>query len=205
MLSNILLLIGAALNGIGGPTDFHDDALQAASGDQGFITTAVTPIEVVAREGRELRRYRPHSFVPIELPAIEIERHRDRTVTLLLIWRSRPAERHKIPETIWRELTALDHVVFARQTHEPFPVQKDVSRVVACHGESADFEAATAGRVRTVSASECFSVIERLDAARLAAIGIFVKAAATTRPGCTYDGSKLASILMKCFPPTVTD
>lgn len=93
-------------------------AQNAASRRQQFIAAGLTPIQEVARSGREVRRLHVSVWLPGRPPTMEIERHHDDRVTLVLAWKDKPAERHAIAASIWKELTAFDAAVHAPETYD---------------------------------------------------------------------------------------
>lgn len=174
-------------------------AENAAFRRQQFIAAGLMPIEEAARSGRNVRRLQVSVWLPGRPPTMEIERHRDDQVTLLLTWNDKPAERHVIAASIWQELTALDAAVYAPETYDPKRIGKVPNGSAGCHGDTASFEANVDGQVRTAGAAQCFPRLESFNPAKLAVIRLFTQAAVKTRNDCVFDETKPADSFVQCF------
>lgn len=174
-------------------------AENAAFRRQQFIAAGLTPIEEAARSGRNVRRLQVSVWLPGRPPTLEIERHRDDRVTLLLTWNDRPAERHVISASIWREITALDAAVYAPETYDPKRIGQVPNGVASCHGDRASFEASIDGQVRTAGAGQCFPRLESFNPAKLAVIRLLTQAAVKTRKDCVFDETRSADSFVQCF------
>lgn len=130
---------------------------------------------------------------------MEIERHHDDRVTLVLAWKDKPAERHVIAASIWKELTALDAAVYAPETYDLKRIGRAPKGVVSCHGDRAGFESSIGGQVRTAGAAQCFPRLESFTPAKLAAIKLFTQAAVKTRNDCVFDEARPADSFVRCF------
>lgn len=202
MLFQLLLCIGALGQDATEAAFARATAMYVAERRATFIATGMKPIEEAAKERREVRRFRMWVFVPNAIPAMEIEKRRG-SVTLSLNWPGRPSARHSLPTSVWRELTALDELVFQQKNLD---FERFRERVLSaevpgsCHGDIADFEAAISGRVRSAGAGECTSALESFNPAKSAAAAIFARVAIATRRGCSIDGATPGNALIRCFP-----
>lgn len=166
---------------------------------QQFIAAGLMPIEEAARRRRNIRRLRLWVWLPANPPVMEIERHHNKKVTLLLTWRDKPSERHFIPASIWEELKSLDKDVFAPPAYDLKRIGIRPEGSVSCHGDIADFEASIGRQVRSAGAAQCFPRLESFDPAKLAAIKVFTQAAVASRNECQFDDARPADSFVKCF------
>ena len=174
-------------------------AENAAFRRQQFIAAGLMPIEEAARSGRNVRRLNVSVWLPGRPPTMEIERHRDDRVTLVLAWKDKPAERHVIAASVWKELTALDAAVYTPETYDLKRIGRAPNGIAGCHGDIASFEASIGGRVRTAGAAQCFPRLESFTPAKLAAIRLFTQAAAKTRNDCVFDEGRPTDSFVRCF------
>lgn len=199
MLLGTLFLVATANQDLTEPSFRRGIAENAAYRREQFIAAGLMPIEEVARKRRDVRRLLVSVWLPGSPPVMEIERHRNNSVTLILTWPHKRAARHSLPASVWKKLTALDDAVFARPPYDLSRIGRRPAGVVSCHGDTADFEASVKGRVQTAGAGQCFPRLESFDAAKLSAVAVFVRAAISTRPDCAMGDSAPADALVKCF------
>jgi len=147
-----------------------------------FVEAGLPPIEALAAERRQVRRLMVRVWLPGAPPAIEIERRRNGSVTLLLTRKGHPDQRHTLPRSAWSEITRFDRAVFERPRYAPR--SPGPPPYASCHGTSAYFEAADRGRVRTAGANQCADALVRFNAGQRAALAAFVRHALATQPAC---------------------
>jgi len=164
-----------------------------------FVEAGLPPIEAVAAERRQVRRLMARVWLPGAPPAMEIERRRNGSVTLLLTRKGYPDQRHNLPRSAWAEITRFDRAVFERPRYVPRP--PGPPPYASCHGTLAYFEAADRGRVRTAGANQCADALVRFNAGQRAALAAFVRHALATQPACKLPGPHELpeDALAKCF------
>ena len=196
-----LLTAGCAANG-GGADPILAQALasNAQFGRAKFIEKGLQPIEEAARAGRDVRRVLVSDFVPGDLPALELERMHDGSVTLAVARGGAVVQRIAVPAATWARLTALDAGVYAPPP--PRQVVPEEARSASCHGTGALFESAGNGRVRSASAHQCVGSVSPFNEARVEAMTMLVDLALAARPGCGRErGEAVGWPLSRCFAP----
>jgi hypothetical protein len=201
----LALLAASCATGAGGgaadPVVQAGLAANASFARERFVEKGLQAIEAAAREGREVRRLLVSAFVPGDLPAFELEKKRDGTVTLALARGGAVMQRIAVPAETWARLAALDAEVYA-----PPPPRAPVmaaNRTVSCHGTGAMFESASRGTVRSAGAHQCANAVSPFNAARREAMTILVDLALAARPGCgRKPGEDVDWPLSRCFAPT---
>ncbi|HEY0149127.1 MAG TPA: hypothetical protein VGB70_08975 [Allosphingosinicella sp.] len=165
-----------------------------------FIEKGLQPIEAAAREGRELRRVLVSAFVPGDLPALELERSPDGTVTLNIARAGVVEQRIAVAPETWKRIAALDDSVFeAPPPRVPTP---EGARSASCHGIGAFFESSSRGKVRQASARQCAGSVSPFNSARLQVMNTLVDLALAARPGCGREpGEEADWPLSRCFAP----
>ena len=173
-------------------------ASNAEFGRTRFIEKGLQPIEEAARDGREVRRILVRAWVPGDLPALELEKLPDGSVTLALARGGAVEKRVPVPAGTWARFAALDAGVYA-----PPPPRAPVSesaRSASCHGTGALFESASGGVVRSASADQCVNASSPFNEARRETMNTLVDLALAAQPGCERKlDESMEWLLSRCF------
>lgn len=118
------------------------------------------PLHVAATQGRNVRRIAfadPYRMLPE--PAMEVERHKDGSVTLTMVGERVPHPPVRLAASEWRAITSWDDTVFARAVYQPWDPSADGPPRPGvpgfCHAWSAVAGATIEGDARSGSWSGC--------------------------------------------------
>lgn len=138
-----------------------------------FVEAGMPSIDDLAAAGRQVRRFWLRGPYPRQLPILQLERQADGIVIFTVFRRDGPAPRSvALAPDAWSELTALDDGVF--ETVMP-PPTTGAAVGTACHGDSAYFEAADQGKVRTAGGMDCVGAAQPFNPARRASFAFFTR------------------------------
>lgn len=158
-----------------------------------FVSEGLLSIDLVAGDGREVRRLWLRGAAPAELPVIEIERLGDGSIALALVQKGAVIGRGPAAAEEWAALVALDTGVFKPPVRQP-PVAPPTS--TACHGDSAYFEGASQRVVLSAGGMQCtgaaFPMTDAHRAAIRLMIGMALDALDCPRPADAYGLSLLS-------------
>lgn len=163
-----------------------------------FVKAGLAPIEQVAAERREVRRFQLSVWLPNRIPAVEVERRRDGDVVIRTARAGQAVTERVVPGTVWTRLIALDAVVFAK------PQLADVrpwdERIASGHGDRIALEGSRRGKVLSAGGGQCVGSLETFGTAKRAVVAIYADALLDVEPGCrTLARDDSTAALIECF------